>query len=151
VDANENLVSEGIDGARIKLVGNIMIDSLEMLRSDIEASETFKNYELKRDSYAVATFHRPSNVDSAETLQELVEQLNAVAKKCPVIFPLHPRTKARLEQFGLWENINSNGVLIEVEGGRRFTGLLIACITLLRKNQKLRFLQYRRESLLFLF
>jgi UDP-N-acetylglucosamine 2-epimerase (non-hydrolysing) len=99
----------------------------------------------------VATFHRPSNVDSAETLQELVEQLNAVAKKCPVIFPLHPRTKARLEQFGLWENINSNGVLIEVEGGRRFTGLLIACITLLRKNQKLRFLQYRRESLLFLF
>jgi len=109
VDANENLVREGARSAQIKLVGNIMIDSLEMLRADIEAAKTYKRYDLKPGSYAVATFHRPSNVDSADTLTTLVEELNAAAEKVPVIFPVHPRTRARLESFELWEKLTGKG------------------------------------------
>lgn len=125
VDANENLVREGISSSKIKLVGNIMIDSLEMLRPDIELSDIYKKYNLDCRSYAVATFHRPSNVDHIETLRSLVYQLNEAAKQCPIIFPIHPRTKARLENFGLWESINSGDVLIkEPLGYKEFMNLL---------------------------
>jgi len=113
VDANENLVREGARSEQIKLVGNIMIDSLEMLRSDIEAQATYTRYRLEPGSYAVATFHRPSNVDTPETLQVLVEQLNAVSEKLPVLFPVHPRTKARLESFGLWDRLAAGKTILE--------------------------------------
>lgn len=113
IDANENLIREGIDGSRITLVGNIMIDSLEMLRQDIEAQETYRRYELEPGSYAVATFHRPSNVDAPEKLEILVEQLNIVSEKLPVFFPIHPRTKSRLESFGFWDRIAEGRTILE--------------------------------------
>lgn len=113
VDANENLVGEGVDPSRIKLVGNIMIDSLEMLREDIESAKHYLRYDLSPGSYAVATFHRPFNVDSYDRLSILVEQLCGAAKKLPIIFPVHPRTRSMLENYGLWSEINKSKILIE--------------------------------------
>lgn len=113
VDANENLVREGVDGSKIRLVGNIMIDSLEMMRSEIDLQNTYSKYSLKPGSYAVATFHRPSNVENKELLNLLVEQLEAVSKKIPVFFPVHPRTKKCLKNRNLWNRLSSSNIIIE--------------------------------------
>ncbi len=98
----ENLKTEKIRGACF-LVGNVMIDTLvhnleNALRSSI--SETLS---LSPKSYIAATFHRPSNVDRQEDLQRLIDVLTNIAKKAPLVFPIHPRTKRSLQDFGLFE------------------------------------------------
>ncbi len=107
-DADAHLIAEGVDPARIDFVGNIMIDSYEMLRPAIEASDARKRLELKPQGYAVVTLHRPSNVDDAAALGELVAQLEAVSAKLPLLFAVHPRTKKRLEEFGLAARLTAN-------------------------------------------
>jgi UDP-N-acetylglucosamine 2-epimerase (non-hydrolysing) len=101
IDADENLVQEGVDPARIDRVGNIMIDSYEMMRPQIEADDTPKRLDLRRGEYAVVTLHRPSNVDQRDTLGPLVTQLIAISHRLPLVFAVHPRTRKRLEEFGL--------------------------------------------------
>ena len=100
-DADANLIAEGVDRRRIDFVGNIMIDSYEMMRTSIEADSTRRNMGLEAGGYAVVTLHRPSNVDSPEVLGPLVEQLLAVAAELPLVFAIHPRTRKRLGDFGL--------------------------------------------------
>ena len=100
-DADENLIAEGVARERIDFVGNIMIDSYEMMRSAIEADGTRRAMGLEGSRYAVVTLHRPSNVDTRAALEPLVQQLLRVAKKLPVLFSVHPRTRKRLEEFGL--------------------------------------------------
>jgi UDP-N-acetylglucosamine 2-epimerase (non-hydrolysing) len=100
-DADENLVSEGVSRDKIDLIGNIMIDSFEMLREKIDASNARQELGLHKDGYALVTLHRPSNVDSVETLEPLIAALTDVASKLPVVFVAHPRTIKSLEQFGL--------------------------------------------------
>lgn len=101
VDADENLVKEGVASDKIDLIGNIMIDSFEMLRDSINASGAREELGLEKDAYALVTLHRPSNVDNAESLKAIVAELAVAAEKLPVVFVAHPRTIKGLEEFGL--------------------------------------------------
>ncbi|MCW5729131.1 MAG: UDP-N-acetylglucosamine 2-epimerase (non-hydrolyzing) [Alphaproteobacteria bacterium] len=100
-DADRNLLREGVDPARIECVGNIMIDSYEMLRPRIEREELPGKLGLTRQGYVVVTLHRPSNVDDPRQLRELFEALGAIASSRHVVFPMHPRTRHRAREFDL--------------------------------------------------
>jgi UDP-N-acetylglucosamine 2-epimerase (non-hydrolysing) len=104
-DGDANLAAEGVPPKKITRVGNIMIDSYELMRERIEASGERQRLGLERGGYAVVTLHRPSNVDAAGPLGELVRQLIAVAARLPLVFPVHPRTRKNLEAFGLWTTL----------------------------------------------
>jgi UDP-N-acetylglucosamine 2-epimerase (non-hydrolysing) len=108
-DADENLAREGVPADKIDRVGNIMIDSFEMMRSAIEADGTRDSMGLKPDGYAVVTLHRPSNVDTREALAPLVDQLLAVSAELPLVFAVHPRTRKKLEEFGLLAALTAAG------------------------------------------
>lgn len=108
-DADENLLREGVPAERIDRVGNIMIDSYEMLRPQIEADAGPSRFGLAPGSYAVVTLHRPSNVDDARTLGSLAEQLLAISQRLPLVFAVHPRTRKKLESFGLWQRLCAAG------------------------------------------
>jgi UDP-N-acetylglucosamine 2-epimerase (non-hydrolysing) len=114
-DGDENLLREGIDPNKIVRVGNIMIDSLEMMRDKIQKENSFKNFKVQRRGYGLVTLHRPSNVDSPEILERLVNMLQRVSDKLPLIFPLHPRTKKNLESAGLNEKLKKSKSLYLVE------------------------------------
>ncbi len=127
IEANENLVKEGIDNTKIKLVGNIMIDSFEMMKEDIKIQGTYKQYDLEPYNYSIATFHRPSNVDSIESLQELLKQLGMVSETLKVVIPLHPRTRANLTKYNLLEELESNNniIILEPLGYKDFMNLVL--------------------------
>ena len=100
-DGTENLRSEGVPDDRIHFVGNIMIDSLEYVLPRAKALPTLSELALERHEYVVVTLHRPSNVDVRANLVTLLEALETIAEEVPVIFPVHPRTAARMEEFGI--------------------------------------------------
>jgi UDP-N-acetylglucosamine 2-epimerase (non-hydrolysing) len=127
-DADANLLAEGVSPQRIDFVGNMMIDSFVMMRAAIERDGTRQALGLETGKYAVVTLHRPSNVDSQEALQPIVEQLVAVSRRLPVLFAVHPRTRKRLEQFGLLEVLTrEQGIrLSEPLGYVQFMNLVIA-------------------------
>lgn len=91
-----NLLREGIEPQKIHMVGNVMIDSLEQCRPVWERSDVVARLGLPRD-YGVVTLHRPSNVDDPVTLRGLVKALAEIGRHLPLVFPVHPRTKSRLE------------------------------------------------------
>ena len=128
-DGDTNLMREGIPAEKIQLVGNIMIDSLEMLREKIEREETLKNLHLSRRKYVVVTLHRPSNVDSPEMLKKLCETLVEVSALIPLVFPVHPRTRKCIERAGLSDNLakTRNLLLLEPLSYRRFMNLVFNC------------------------
>lgn len=95
-DAEENLLVEGTHPSRIHLVGNLMVDALRAHLPEALQLGQPGRMGLSPGGYAVATLHRPANVDDAETLSGLVETLAEVARRLPVVFPVHPRTAARL-------------------------------------------------------
>ncbi len=111
-DADQNLLNEGIEPEKIKMVGNIMIDSLELLRNQIEKKNTLAVFHIKPKDYAVVTLHRPSNVDARDSLEKICDMLLYTAKKCKVVFPVHPRTKKRLDEYGLYDRITGHDHLI---------------------------------------
>ena len=100
-DADENLIAENIPAERITRVGNIMMDSYELVRPAIMAADYPGELGYKAGGYGVVTLHRPSNVDVPEQLEKLVEALIAVQRHLPLIFPVHPRTKQRLGDEGM--------------------------------------------------
>ena len=100
-DADENLRGEGVAEDRIRRVGNIMIDSYEMMRPAIEAARTRDKFALPAQGYGVITLHRPANVDRADTLAPLIGALAGIAARIPLVFAIHPRTRARLDEFDL--------------------------------------------------
>lgn len=100
-DADENLAAEGVPASRIDRVGNIMIDSYELMRHKIEAAGTRVRMGLDGQRYGVVTLHRPSNVDDPNVLAELVDALAEVSIGLPLVFSVHPRTRKRLAEFGL--------------------------------------------------
>jgi UDP-N-acetylglucosamine 2-epimerase (non-hydrolysing) len=100
-DAIDNLVREGVSEAKIQFVGNIMIDSLEMLRAKIETQNTHLALGLEAGGYGVVTLHRPSNVDDPNVLKTLCSSLEEVSEKVPIVFPVHPRTRKKLEEAGI--------------------------------------------------
>jgi UDP-N-acetylglucosamine 2-epimerase (non-hydrolysing) len=104
-DADANLRAEGVPAEKIACIGNIMIDSFEMLRGKIEGSDARRRLGLDGMPYTVVTLHRPSNVDEREKLTELVSTLVALSHELQVVFAIHPRTRKRLEDFGLLSSI----------------------------------------------
>ena len=104
-DGDENLIGEGVASEKITRVGNIMLDSYELMRGAIEASGERERLDLQGREYGVVTLHRPSNVDAPASLAALVRQLKAVAARLPLVFPVHPRTRKNLETFGLWPEL----------------------------------------------
>jgi UDP-N-acetylglucosamine 2-epimerase (non-hydrolysing) len=109
-DADDNLRGEGIPEDRITRVGNIMLDSYELVRPRIAAENAPAAFGLDGRDYAVATLHRPSNVDSAAALSALVAALEAVQARMPIVFPVHPRTRASLTSFGFQPRLEAAGV-----------------------------------------
>jgi len=104
-DADDNLQREGVARERIDRVGNIMIDSYEMMRPQIEADRGPVKFDLRAGEYAVVTLHRPSNVDRRDVLESLVHQLLAISERLPLLFAVHPRTRKKLQEFGLWSGL----------------------------------------------
>lgn len=104
-DGDENLRAEGVPDEKIELVGNIMIDAFELQRSKIMALDVAASFGLKAGEFGLVTLHRPSNVDDRKTLTEIVEVLCAASLHLPLIFAIHPRTRARLENFSLMERL----------------------------------------------
>lgn len=116
-DADENLLREGISADKIRFVGNVMIDSLLEHLKVAEQSNIREELGLSENGYAVLTLHRPSNVDSKQTLSPIIDSLVEISKQIPIVFPVHPRTRAKIDEFGLAEAIeNSNIRLIEPLG-----------------------------------
>jgi|SRR5579859_992002 len=103
-DAGENLQREGVAKEKIFFVGNVMIDTLLKLRDESFKSDIRE--QLKIDSeYGYVTLHRPSNVDSKTVLAEILTALETIQEQLPLVFPVHPRTQARLEEFGYWDRV----------------------------------------------
>jgi len=113
-DGDDNLRREGVPDSRIVRVGNIMLDSFEMMRTKIEADSTSADLGLS-DDYGVVTLHRPANVDSYESLDLLTGQLLKAAESIALIFPVHPRTRKSLETHGLLERLQSNSAITLIE------------------------------------
>lgn len=101
-----HLRDEGHPQERIYFVGNVMIDSLLYHLDQAQSSQIRARYGLEGVRYALVTLHRPSNVDTVEHLARMVEMLEAVAEKIRVVFPCHPRTLARLQEFGLEKRLH---------------------------------------------
>jgi UDP-N-acetylglucosamine 2-epimerase (non-hydrolysing) len=95
-DADENLLAEGIPQSRISRVGNIMLDSFELVRPAIEAADVPGEIGLARGGYGLVTLHRPSNVDDPAQLFRLTDALIEVQRRLPLVFPVHPRTAKML-------------------------------------------------------
>ena len=96
-DGDENLLREGVAPGKICRVGNVMIDSLvRLLPAAIQCPATGIP-----DRFALVTLHRPSNVDENETLKSILESLLTVNEQLDVVFPVHPRTRMRIAQFGI--------------------------------------------------
>jgi UDP-N-acetylglucosamine 2-epimerase (non-hydrolysing) len=106
-DGDENLRAEGVAEERISRVGNIMLDSYELLRPSIESADVRGEMGLDAGAYAVVTLHRPSNVDSPEVASKLVETLVRISGDVPLVFAVHPRTRKNLTNFGLLEKLET--------------------------------------------
>lgn len=107
-EAFDNLVAEGIVPAKIVHAGNVMIDTLLACRNDaVPAVDTLRQVlgaaaeGWVESGYGVLTLHRPSNVDDHETLQRLLATIERLSERLPLVFPMHPRTRGRIEEFGL--------------------------------------------------
>ncbi|HEU4564645.1 MAG TPA: UDP-N-acetylglucosamine 2-epimerase (non-hydrolyzing) [Gemmatimonadaceae bacterium] len=100
-DADENLQREGVDPARVVFVGNVMIDTLLHALPAARATGFREALGLAPESYALVTLHRPSNVDDPARLTRICEALGHIARRMPVVFPIHPRTRSRLTEGDL--------------------------------------------------
>jgi UDP-N-acetylglucosamine 2-epimerase (non-hydrolysing) len=124
-DGDENLAAEGIAPERVTRVGNIMLDSFELVRPAIEAADVAAELGLSHDRYGVVTLHRPSNVDDPIQLERLVTALLDVQRRLPLVFPVHPRTAQRLTASRLDGRLERAGVrLIEPQSYIRFMSLV---------------------------
>ncbi len=104
-EADDNLIREGIPPARIRFVGNVMIDSLYQQLEATKSSTLQHDLALSNQEYAVLTLHRPSNVDEPETFSGILYALDQISSRIPIVFPVHPRTRKKIESFGLGRRI----------------------------------------------
>lgn len=103
-----------------------MMDSLEMLRPALEGRAPWAELGLERGGYGVVTLHRPANVDHPQVLRQIIAALSQAAARLPLVFPVHPRTRARLAEFGLEELAASPGLkLTKPLGYTQFMGLVL--------------------------
>jgi UDP-N-acetylglucosamine 2-epimerase (non-hydrolysing) len=107
----QNLQNEGISADRIHFVGNTMIDSLLAFQEKAESSTVLERLGFRTGAggfrdYALLTLHRPSNVDDPDAFLNILAGLDELGHECPIVFPVHPRTRQRIEQFGLHPEAN---------------------------------------------
>lgn len=121
-DADANLQAEGVAAWRIHWVGNCMIDSLLKHLDRARAENTPAQLGVTPGQYAVATLHRPSNVDDPQQLGPVLDALEATSRQIPVVFPVHPRTRAAIAQTGWTPTTGLH--LVEPMGYLAFLGLL---------------------------
>jgi UDP-N-acetylglucosamine 2-epimerase (non-hydrolysing) len=154
-DADRNLKAEGVDPSRIHLVGNIMIDTLLKHLPRATLDRLRGRVDVAPKSYGVLTLHRPSNVDEPGALSPIVEALAAISAELPVVFPVHPRTRQRLESFGVrmppgmilteplgyidFLSLTANARVILTDSGglqEESTALGIPCLTLRENTER---------------
>ena len=154
-DGDANLLREGIAPERIVRVGNVMIDTLLQQVERAQASSILPELELEPHTYAVVTLHRPSNVDEPESLRGILAALGEIAAELPLVFPAHPRTQARLREFGIavparmrvidplgyleFLRLWSNAKLVLTDSGglqEETTALGIPCLTLRENTER---------------
>ncbi|MDZ7752596.1 MAG: UDP-N-acetylglucosamine 2-epimerase (non-hydrolyzing) [Gammaproteobacteria bacterium] len=99
--AADNLAKEGITGDHVIFAGNVMIDSLLHHREKAASSTVLADLGLEPRGYGLITLHRPSNVDDPEVLGRLLDVLGELSARLPLLFPMHPRTRNKIEEFGL--------------------------------------------------
>jgi UDP-N-acetylglucosamine 2-epimerase (non-hydrolysing) len=116
VDADANLLREGVDASRIHLVGNVMIDSLVDNLDQARQSKLPQSLGLDAKQFAYVTLHRPSNVDGRGRLRTIMASLSEISRRLPVVFPIHPRTRKKLDEFGLAAATDARLHLIEPIG-----------------------------------
>jgi len=110
--ASNNLRQEGIAPERIHFVGNIMIDTLTKHRAAAEKLRLMQSLGLEKGHFALVTLHRPSNVDNPEVLRGILDAILEISNELPIVFPIHPRTRKKLEQFG-FAHLLSSGPRVE--------------------------------------
>jgi UDP-N-acetylglucosamine 2-epimerase (non-hydrolysing) len=96
-----NLQREGIEQKKIHLVGNVMIDSLMHYREKAKQSKIMEILGVKPNEFTLVTLHRPSNVDTVDSLGKILTVFERIASQTEIVFPVHPRTKKMLTQHGL--------------------------------------------------
>jgi UDP-N-acetylglucosamine 2-epimerase (non-hydrolysing) len=145
-DALENLRAEGIEGDRVHLVGNTMIDSLVLMERSFRALEAWRRFGLRAGEYLLVTLHRPALVDGPR-LGEVLDRLGALSRELPVLFPLHPRTRKMMnglpvergvlltEPFGYLDflSLEANAAAVLTDSGgvqEETTYLGVPCFTL---------------------
>ena len=148
-DADENLKREGAEPSKIHFVGNVMIDTLLKHRAKAEALHMDKPKQ-----YALVTLHRPSNVDDPKVLGPILEALEQISKTMPVLFPIHPRTRKRVSDFGFsmsalrtmeplgyleFLNLESTAAVVLTDSGglqEETTILGVPCLTLRHNTER---------------
>jgi len=122
----QNLIAEGVAKDKIFFVGNVMIDSLLHFKKKAQKSNILKQLNLESRSYALVTLHRPSNVDSPESMSKILKAFEQIEKKIKLVFPIHPRTKKMIEQLELGEriNLNQNFIMVDPLGYLDFLNLM---------------------------
>ncbi len=114
-DGDENLRREGVPPERIRQVGNVMIDTLAHNLEKARARRAPDSLGLTPRRFVYVTLHRPSNVDGRDSLTPIAECLRDMARRQPVVFPVHPRTRQRLADFGLLDALQSHDGIRLVE------------------------------------
>ncbi len=111
----ENLLNEGVPSDKIYFVGNTMIDSLIFAKERLHKSTILEKLNLDKKDYVLVTLHRPTNVDAPEMLKMFFEIFDYITSKKKIIFPVHPRTRKKIEEFGLSNVVNNNERLHLIE------------------------------------
>ena len=154
-DADANLLAEGVAKERIHLVGNIMIDTLMRHLPLATLDRLAGRVDVRAGQYGVLTLHRPSNVDDPASLGPILDALRVIAADLPIVFPVHPRTRQRLESFGLamppgmilteplgyidFLSLTSNARIILTDSGglqEESTALGIPCLTMRENTER---------------
>jgi len=155
----DNLKKEGIDSQKVHLVGNVMIDTLLANRSKAQKSDVLQRFGLPERQYGVITLHRPSNVDDPDMFAEIIKAFEKIEKQTRLIFPIHPRTRSRIEDNGFAGRIKdmknlllvnplsyldflclmSNAMLVLTDSGgiqEETTILGVPCLTLRKSTER---------------
>jgi UDP-N-acetylglucosamine 2-epimerase (non-hydrolysing) len=129
----KNLKHEGVSDEKIFFVGNVMIDSLVHYRQKAMKSQVPRTLGVKARGYVLVTLHRPSNVDQKMNLQRIFSVLERLAGRMTVVFPIHPRTRKMMGQFGLEESVRAipNLILTEPLGYLDFLSLMDSAAVLI--------------------
>jgi UDP-N-acetylglucosamine 2-epimerase (non-hydrolysing) len=155
-DGDENLLAEGVPAERIHFVGNIMIDTLMRHLSRASLDRIRDRVPVEQGRYAVLTLHRPSNVDDPQVFGSILGALREIARTLPIVFPVHPRTRTRLAEFGLGQDLDglifteplgyidflsltSNARLVLTDSGglqEESTALGIPCLTIRENTER---------------